>query len=110
MANIRIEFYSGDHGHGEPFDKMLGVLDHAFSLQNGRLHLDATVMRTINSKLDKSNVVVNLESVATHEIEHVLRLVPTSVKKAIVYPSLSPSTKKVDLKIDDVKGVQALYG
>ncbi|KAK9927577.1 hypothetical protein M0R45_024757 [Rubus argutus] len=27
-----------------------------------------------------------------------------------MYPSLSPRTRKVDLKMDDVAGVQALYG
>uniref|UniRef100_A0A2P2J9V7 Uncharacterized protein n=1 Tax=Rhizophora mucronata TaxID=61149 RepID=A0A2P2J9V7_RHIMU len=27
-----------------------------------------------------------------------------------MYPSLNPRTKKVDLKIDDVDGIQALYG
>jgi hypothetical protein len=27
-----------------------------------------------------------------------------------MYPNLSPRKKKVDLKIDDVEGVQSLYG
>ncbi|GMY29995.1 metalloendoproteinase 4-MMP-like [Fagus crenata] len=109
-ANIRIGFYRGDHGDGEPFDGVLGVLAHAFSPENGRLHLDAAETWTVDFNSVKSKVAVDLESVATHEIGHVLGLAHTSVKEAVMYPRLSPRTKKVDLKMDDVEGVQALYG
>ncbi|CAK7356368.1 unnamed protein product [Dovyalis caffra] len=109
-ADIRIGFYHRDHGDGEPFDGALGVLAHAFSPENGRLHLDASETWALDFEKTKSRVAVDLESVATHEIGHVLGLAHSSVKEAVMYPSLSPGTKKVDLKIDDVKGVQALYG
>ncbi|XP_059657567.1 metalloendoproteinase 1-MMP-like [Cornus florida] len=109
-ADIKIGFYHGDHGDGEPFDGVLGVLAHAFSPQNGRFHLDAAETWAVDFGSSKSKVAVDLESVATHEIGHILGLAHTSVKEAIMYPSLSPRTKKVDLKLDDVEGVQLLYG
>ncbi|KAI3938237.1 hypothetical protein MKW98_031185 [Papaver atlanticum] len=85
-ADIKIGFYDKDHGDGEPFDGVLGVLAHSFSPKSGQ----------------KSRVAIDLESVATHEIGHVLGLGYSSVKEAVMYPSLNPKSKKVDLRLDDV--------
>ncbi|KAK4769700.1 hypothetical protein SAY87_030232 [Trapa incisa] len=109
-ADIRIGFYRGNHGDGEPFDGVLGVLAHAFSPENGRFHLDAAERWSVDFRKEKSKAAVDLESVATHEIGHVLGLAHSSVKEAVMYPSLRPRTTKAELKIDDVEGVQALYG
>ncbi|KAL8539740.1 hypothetical protein ACS0TY_001378 [Phlomoides rotata] len=109
-ADIRIGWYRGDHGDGEAFDGVLGVLAHAFSPENGRFHLDAEERWAVDFTAEKSKVAVDLESVATHEIGHILGMAHSSVKEAIMYPSLSPRTKKVELRMDDVTGIQALYG
>ncbi|CAI8606652.1 unnamed protein product [Vicia faba] len=110
FADIKIGFYSGEHGDGEPFDGVLGVLAHSFSPEIGRLHLDAAETWAVDFGVTKSEVAVDLESVATHEIGHLLGLSHSSVKEAVMYPSLRPRDKRGDLNIDDIKGVQSLYG
>lgn len=111
-ADITIGFYSGDHGDGEPFDGVLGTLAHAFSPTNGRFHLDAAENWVVSGDVTKSSLstAVDLESVAIHEIGHILGLGHSSVEEAIMYPTISARTRKVNLADDDINGIQNLYG
>lgn len=111
-ADIKIGFYTGDHGDGEPFDGVLGTLAHAFSPTNGRFHLDGAEDWVATGDVTKSDLstAVDLESVAVHEIGHLLGLGHSSVEEAIMYPTISARTRKVELADDDIQGIQHLYG
>lgn len=110
-ADITIGFYNGSHGDGEPFDGPLGTLAHAFSPTDGRFHLDASeTWVAADVTKSSSDAAIDLESVAVHEIGHLLGLGHSTVQEAIMYPTLTVRERKVDLAQDDVSGVQNLYG
>lgn len=111
-ADIKIGFFAGDHGDGEPFDGVLGTLAHAFSPTSGRLHLDDAENWVVSGDVTTSSETsaVDLESVAVHEIGHLLGLGHSSEEEAIMYPTISSRSRKVELASDDVTGIQTLYG
>lgn len=105
-ANIVIAFYSGDHGDGHPFDGPGTTLAHASSPEGGRLHFDADEKSSANPAMDQ----IDLESVAVHEIGHLLGLDHSSDSNAVMYSKIPPGTVKRDLAQDDIDGIHALYG
>ncbi|OVA14351.1 Peptidase M10 [Macleaya cordata] len=105
-ADIVIGFHKGDHGDGNTFDGSGGVLAHAFAPTNGRFHYDADEDWSTNPKPD----MMDLETIALHEIGHLLGLGHSSVPGAIMYPTFAYGVKKRKLHGDDVQGIRALYG
>lgn len=103
-ADIVIGFHRGDHGDGNPFDGPGGTLAHAFAPTNGRFHLDADELWSVPPIAG----FFHLETVAVHEIGHLLGLGHSSISSAIMFPSISAGEVK-NLHADDIRGIKALY-
>ncbi|XP_026451913.1 metalloendoproteinase 1-MMP-like [Papaver somniferum] len=106
-ADIKIGFYHGDHGDGLPFTQ--GILAHAFEPEIGMLHFNADVVWSVDFKSERRKDAFDLESVATHEIGHLLGLNHSSDQDAVMFWSIPRRTEKRELSADDVLGVQSLY-
>ncbi|KAJ6877764.1 metalloendoproteinase 1-like [Populus alba x Populus x berolinensis] len=80
--------------------------DGASANIDGRLHFDAEEKWSANPAMDQ----FDLESVAVHEIGHLLGLDHSSDSNAVMYSGIPSGTKKRDLAQDDIDGIHALYG
>ncbi|XP_074369300.1 metalloendoproteinase 3-MMP-like [Apium graveolens] len=103
-SDIKIGFESGDHGDDNPFDGPGNVLAHAFAPTDGRLHCDSEESWSIGAIPNYAD----LETVALHEIGHLLGLDHSQVQDAIMFPTIPLGAVK-DLHADDVQGIKALY-
>ncbi|KAL7090372.1 hypothetical protein ACP275_12G036600 [Erythranthe tilingii] len=104
-SDLIIGFQRGDHGDGSSFDGPGGILAHVFAPTNGRLHYDADERWSVDPVAN----TIHLETVALHEIGHLLGLGHSSIQAAIMYPSVSAGTAKIKLNADDIQGIKALY-
>ncbi|KAK1563453.1 hypothetical protein Q3G72_027777 [Acer saccharum] len=95
-----------DHGDGFPFDGPGRVLAHAFAPTDGRLHYDADEQWAAGAAPGSNSF--DLETVALHEIGHLLGLGHSRVEGAIMYPSISNGVTK-GLHQDDIRGIRVLY-
>ncbi|XP_006662595.1 metalloendoproteinase 4-MMP-like [Oryza brachyantha] len=109
-ADITVGFYAGDHDDEDAFTGPQTVFAHAFEPEDGRLHFNAQNHWAVDLSADSSPDAVDLESVATHEIGHILGLDHATSVSSVMYPYISLRERKVQLSGDDVQGIQELYG
>ncbi|KAK4426169.1 Metalloendoproteinase 2-MMP [Sesamum alatum] len=102
--DLVIGFHRRDHGDGAPFDGPGGTLAHAFAPTNGRFHYDADETWSVAPVAN----AFHLETVALHEIGHLLGLGHSSVEGAIMYARIPAGATK-NLHADDIQGIRALY-
>ncbi|XP_030469881.2 metalloendoproteinase 1-like [Syzygium oleosum] len=98
-------FYRRDHSDGSPFDGAYNILAHAFTPTDGRFHFDADEHWTTSL----TSTQIDLESVALHEIGHVLGLAHSNDEKAVMYAVTLAGSVKRDLQQDDINGIRVLY-
>jgi len=105
-VHIDVRFEKKEHGDGDPFDGSGGTLAHAFfPVFGGDAHFDDDEPWTSNSFTGTS-----LLQTAAHEFGHSLGLSHSDTKDALMAPFYRGFQSKPKLEIDDVKGIQALYG
>lgn len=103
-ADLKIAFFRGNHHDNHPFDGPGGIIAHAFAPTDGRFHFDAAETWAVGPMRGEHD----METVALHEIGHLLGLGHSTVKNAIMYPTIMTGTIK-GLNADDIKGIKALY-
>jgi peptidoglycan hydrolase-like protein with peptidoglycan-binding domain len=106
-GDIRIGWFEGNHGDGNPFDGTPpgnNTLAHAFFPENGRLHFDKAETWTDNNPPRG----IDLESVCLHELGHSLGLGHSSDTNAVMHAFYSGILR--NLQADDIAGIQTIYG
>ena len=102
-------WFTGDHGDGAPFDGVGNVLAHAFypplcgGSFAGHMHFDEDE----DWSLTGSGGTFDLETVALHEVGHLLGLAHSSDPNAIMYPTYTGVRRS--LGQDDLDGIRRLY-
>jgi len=109
-ADVKISFVSGQHGDSQNFDGVLGIIAHAFSPEDGRVHFDDAEFWSVDVRSDKAPQALDLTTVVIHEVGHVIGLAHSPVRKSVMFPSIAPHHTKLALSEDDVHGIRILYG
>jgi hypothetical protein len=114
LAQIRVSWATGEHGHGQPFDGKANcftekglVLAHAAYPEDGDVHFDDDEVWTTEPAF-ACEQPVDLMTVALHEVGHSLGLQHVEDPESIMYPAYLGTRRYLD--VDDILGVQSLYG
>ncbi|XP_065879933.1 metalloendoproteinase 5-MMP-like [Euphorbia lathyris] len=105
-AELEIGFFERFHGDDYPFDGTKGTLAHASAPTSGKCHFDSDERWSQNPGPNE----VDLESVAVHEIGHLLGLDHSEDRNAIMFAYFGYGITKRELATDDIQGIRALYG
>jgi len=105
-VHIEIRFERRSHGDDDPFDGEGGTLAHAFfPIYGGDVHFDDEEDWTVNTFRGTSLLMST-----THELGHSLGLSHSDVKSALMAPFYRGYEENIKLDIDDIRGIQELYG
>lgn len=108
-VDFRISWETGNHGDGSPFDGAGNVLAHAFypppcgGSHAGELHFDDDEPWSLTG----AGFSFDLETVALHEIGHLLGLNHSNVIGSVMFPSINGVNR--NLSQDDIDGIRMLY-
>ena len=107
-TDLESGWFAGDHGDGSSFDGPGNIIAHAFypppcgGIYAGGLHFDEDELWNLTGSGG-----LDLETVALHEIGHLLGLAHSSDPSAVMYPTYMGVRRT--LGQDDIDGIRRLY-